>query len=160
MLECGRGFCSSLEAMSPRRHANGGFISTAYAETMLPKWVNGYPAIINASFYDCMYSIGLDEFITSLQRFMETSTLGEFTIRLKFVEAFLAGLSQRGMLTCCQGFDRFLPFDQSIDLVGYCSASHCLGNIMMYYGQFSDAVEKAIQGLVVPVEKEFKVSRK
>ena len=30
----------------------------------------------------------------------------------------------------------------------------------MFYGQFRDAVEKAIQGLVSPIEKEFNVKEK
>ncbi len=47
----------------------------------------------------CVFWVDLDEFITSLQRFMETSTLGEFSVRLKFVEAFHADMSQKGMLT-------------------------------------------------------------
>ncbi len=40
---------------------------------------------------------------------------------------------------------------------GACSAGHCLGNVLMFYGQFKDAVEKALQGLVAPIEKEFSV---
>lgn len=38
--------------------------------------------------------------------------------------------------------------------------SQCLGNILMYYGQFSDAVEQEIQDLVSPVKRDFdKVTR-
>ena len=33
-----------------------------------------------------------------------------------------------------------------------------LGNAIKYYGQFSDAVEQAIEKLVAPVEKDFNVS--
>ena len=36
-------------------------------------------------------------------------------------------------------------------------AVQCLGNTLMYYKQFSEAVEQAIQKLVAPVEKEFNV---
>ena len=36
-------------------------------------------------------------------------------------------------------------------------AVRCLGNTLMYYKQFSEAVEQAIQKLVAPVEKEFNV---
>ena len=39
---------------------------------------------------------GVDEFIVSLQKFMETSTLGEYNTRLRIVAAFLEDMSQKG----------------------------------------------------------------
>ena len=35
--------------------------------------------------------------------------------------------------------------------------SCCLGNVLRFYGQFKGAIERAIQRLVAPVEKEFNV---
>ncbi len=40
--------------------------------------------------------VGIDEFVVSLQKFMETSTLGEYNTRLRIVAAFLADITQEG----------------------------------------------------------------
>ena len=37
--------------------------------------------------------------------------------------------------------------------------SQCLGNVLMFYSQFSNVVEKTIQQLTSPVEKEFNVRK-
>lgn len=40
---------------------------------------------------------------------------------------------------------------------GTTSLSHPLGNVYMFYKQFVGAVDKSLQGLEAPVEKEFNV---
>lgn len=45
----------------------------------------------------------------------------------------------------------------SSKIAGAFALAHSLGNTLMFYKQFSEAVERAMQSLVAPVTKEFNV---
>ena len=89
---------------------------------------------------------------------METATLGDFSTRLDLVTAFLAEVTLKGNFlfgyTIICSFFYFLCFSH---FAGGSSAGRCLGNVVMYYRQFSEKVEQSIQQLIAPVEKEFNV---
>ena len=143
----------------------------------------------------CTGNFESEDFISSLQKFVETATLGEFNARLEIIAAFLQDMIQKGArkiniltgssifcyvkvtLACPSCSKRwFCPVSSGSAEVGHPShtfvfmdsvisfplgategAVRCLGNTLMYYKQFSEAVEQAIQKLVAPVEKEFNV---
>lgn len=90
---------------------------------------------------------------------METATLGEFSTRLDIVTAFLAEVNLKGNFLLL-GWHLLLVFDVFSFhncIAGASCTGHCLGNVVMYYRQFSVKVEQAIQQLITPVEKQFNV---
>lgn len=98
-----------------------------------------------------------EAFICSLQKFVEMATLGEFSTRLEIVGAFLEDMIRKGVCEPRHSETRdvcvaYLPLGAAESVI------RCLGNTLMYYQQFGEAVEQSIKQLVSPVEKEFNVS--
>ena len=48
-----------------------------------------------------------EDFISSLQKFVETATLGEFNARLEIITAFLQDMIQKGTRKCSNGVTCF-----------------------------------------------------
>lgn len=91
--------------------------------------------------------VEVSDLIDPLQRFIESSSLGEFSARLRMLYAFCQQCitMETTMATCDQGDART-------------KVSDIMLNIYSYYNQFSGAVKRRIEGARAPIEKELKVS--
>ncbi|XP_035825952.1 midasin isoform X2 [Aplysia californica] len=78
------------------------------------------------------------DILTSLKKFMESSTLGEYTVRLGMLQAFH-----------CQLLNMEASENQR-------QLMHMLWNVNRFYGQFEEAVLTQIKQLRAPIEKQLK----
>ena len=105
VVVCGKSSCSSQEQKWRWKRTSGGSISMVYARTTTTmKRVRTNYGLDSSIGVQCLEhwessvlvpSSGCDEFITSLQKFMETSSLGEFSTRLSIVTAFWAEMKRK-----------------------------------------------------------------
>lgn len=83
-------------------------------------------------------SDGAAEFMSSLEQFLQTATIGEFSERLHLLSAFQAHL--RLMASC----------ETSTQL------SHVLENLVLYYTQFEEPINKKLENELAVIRKDLK----
>ncbi len=85
---------------------------------------------------------------------MENSSLGEFSTRLELVVTFQMEMLAAGIVIL---FIIICLLNNYVSIPGRYSVSDVLGNVHLYYSQYSDCVLTAINKMTATIIKEFRV---